>query len=267
MRRITRMVLGAGVAAALSVTLAAQQAPVNTYRVYCVNVKSGQDAAFDSFVNGDLHKLAQAWVDSGDLSGFIAMQTVLPAGKKSECDYVFLDFYSGTPKAPMTDAEFTAAAQRAGVSMTPEQWGEKLDQTAELVSSSLELTEDLVGGAEKGDYIVYNSMKVSDMGAWISWEKKMWDPLAQSMVKSGQLSGWALNIQTFPRGARDEGRESTSDIFPSWDAFAKSYENDEAAWKTVHPNDDMNTAMDQFSKLCTIQHQVLYKVVDEIMGK
>lgn len=124
-----------------------------------------------------------------------------------------------------------------------------------------------MGGARKGDYIVYNPMKVSDMGAWISWEEKMWGPLARSMVKSGQLSGWALNIQTFPRGAKDQGLESTSDIYPSWDAFVNSRANDMAAWKAVHPNEDMNSSMDQFTKLCTIQHQVLYKVVDEIMGK
>jgi hypothetical protein len=256
-------------AAALTITVAAQQTTPATHASTCVTVKTGQDAAFDQVVNGDLHKFEQTRVDSGALSGYIVLRTVMPAGKAADCDYVFLSFYAGMPKAPMTDEDITAALQKAGSSMSREQFGQKLSQVGEMVSNSLTYNVDLVGGAQKGDYIVYNSMKVSEgnIDNWIKWEKTMWGPLAQSMVKSGQLSGWAMDIQIFPRGAKDKGLESTSDIYPSWDAFVQARDHYEAGWKATHPNDDMMTAMDQLGKLCTIEHTVLYKVVDEIMAK
>lgn len=269
MSTISRLLWGAAIAAALPMTLAAQQAPTTTYASTCVTVKSGQDAAFDQIVNGDLHKLEQSRVDSGALSGYMVLRTEMPAGKEAHCDYVFLAFYSGMPKPPMSDAELNAALQKAGVANTEAQFGARLSGVGEEVSTALEVNLDLVGGAQKGDYIVYNSMKVSDenVDAWVKWEKTMWAPLADSMVKSGQLRGWALDMQMFPTGSKDRGLESTSDIFPSWDAFVNARDHYEAGWKAVHPNDDIMTTMDQFGKLCTIEHMVLYKVVDEIMAQ
>ncbi len=265
----SRWIWGAAVAAALTMTLAAQQAPTTTYASTCVTVKSDQDASFDQIVNGDLHKLEQSRVDSGALSGYIVLRTEMPAGKEAHCDYVFLAFYSGMPKAPMTDAELTAALQKAGVANTEAQFGARLSGVGEEVSNALDYNLDLVGGAQKGDYIVYNSMKVSDdnVDAWIKWEKTMWGPLADSMVKSGQLRGWAMDIQIFPTGVKDKGLESTSDIFPDWDAFVNARDHYEAAWKAVHPNDDISASLEQFGKICTIEHTVLYKVVDEIMAQ
>lgn len=262
-------VWGAAITAALTVTLAAQQTTPTTYASTCVTVKPGQDAAFDQVVNGDLHKFEQTRVDSGALSGYIVLRTVMPAGKAAHCDYVFLSFYAGMPKAPMADAEITATLQKAGSSMNSEEFGQKLSQVGEEVSNSLEYNLDLVGGAQKGDYIVHNSMKVSEASIddWIKWEKSMWGPLAQSMATSGQLRGWAMDLQIFPRGAKDGDLESTSDIYPSWEAFVQARDHYEAGWKAIHPNDDMTTAMDQFGKLCTIEHSVLYKVVDDIMAK
>jgi hypothetical protein len=262
-----RMVLGAALAAVLPVTLAAQQAPMNTYTVLCVKVKPGQDAAFASLVSGDLHKLEQTRVDSGALSGWLVLRTVMPGGRAAICDYSLVAFYSGWPKPGMNDTELKAAMQQAGIAMTQDEWDTRLREMGYLVSDNISVTEDLVGKAHMGDYLVFNSMSVTDIGAWIDWEKRMWDPLAQSLVSSGKLSGWAMNMQMFPRGAQDPDLESTVDIFPSWDAFVQSRDSYQAAWKTVHPDADMNTSMDQFGKICTIEHSVLQKVVDLINGK
>ncbi|HTV82191.1 MAG TPA: hypothetical protein VME18_06040 [Acidobacteriaceae bacterium] len=269
MLQFRRMVWDVALAAVLPVTLAAQQAPTptHTYTVLCVKVKSGQDAAFASLVSGDLHKLEQARVDSGALSGWLVLRTVIPAGRAATCDYSLVAFYTGWPKPGMNDAELKAAMQQAGIAMTQDEWDKELGETGYLVSDGLDETLDLVGEAHVGDYLVFNSMSVTDVRAWISWEKRMWDPLAQSLVKSGKLSGWAMNIQMFPRGAEDPDLESTVDIFPNWEAFVQARESYEAAWKSVHQDADMMTAMGQFGKVCTIEHSVLQKVVDQINGK
>jgi hypothetical protein len=262
-----RMMWGVALAALLPVTLAAQQAPKQTYMVACVKVKPGQDAAFSSFASGDLHKLEQARVDSGALSGYLLLRTVMPGGKAAVCDYSLVAFYAGWPRREMNDAELKAAMQQAGISMTRDEWDQKLSAMGYLVSSNISITEDQVGAAHIGDYLVFNSMSVTDMSAWVSWEKKMWNPLAQSLVQSGKLSGWAMNIQMFPRGAQDPDLESTVDIFPSWDALVQARDSYQGAWTAVHPDADMNTSMDQLGKVCTIEHSVLQKVVDQINGK
>jgi hypothetical protein len=55
---------------------------------------------------------------------------------------------------------------------------------------------------------------------------------------------------------------SSVDIYPSWDAFINSYGSIMDAWKKVHPEMDINSTMGQFEKLCSIEHTVLYKLVD-----
>ncbi len=59
------MAWGVALAATLSVTLVAQQAPVGYHSISCVRVKPGKSADFHALLNGDYHKVEQASVDSG----------------------------------------------------------------------------------------------------------------------------------------------------------------------------------------------------------
>ena len=88
------MLLGRALAAALSVTLVAQQAPSGYHSISCVRVKPGQSADFHALLNGDYHKVEQGSVDSGRVSGFIALRTVIPAGTDAACDYVLVSLLS-----------------------------------------------------------------------------------------------------------------------------------------------------------------------------
>ena len=119
---------GAALAAALSATLVAQQAPVGYHSISCVRVKPGQSAAFRTLLNGDYHKVEQASVDSGRISGFIALRTVIPAGTDAGCDYVLVAFYPGFPPAPLGDDEMTAVLQKAGVTSTLPEWRDRLNR-------------------------------------------------------------------------------------------------------------------------------------------
>ena len=57
---IRHIAIAAALAAAVSVTLVAQQAPVGFHSISCVRVKPGQTAAFNALLNGDYHKVATA---------------------------------------------------------------------------------------------------------------------------------------------------------------------------------------------------------------
>jgi len=259
---IPRILLGAAMAAALSIPVTAQQAPTGYHHVQCVKINPGKMADVEGFIASTGHKLNQSLVDSGAYSQTLVLRTQMPRGTDAECDYVFVAFFKGLPPAPMSPEEVSMALHKAGVAMTAEQLYAKEDELGKLVSDNITQYQVLVGGAKKGDYLVFNSMSAPDVGACVASQKKLWQPVAEEMVKAGNTDGWAVNEQVFPRGTKDKTAVSSVDLYPSWDAFVHEYSSVESAWKKVHPDMDINSAMEQFGKQCTITHTVLYKVVD-----
>jgi hypothetical protein len=262
---IPRILLGAAIAAALSIPLTAQQAPTGFHSIACVKINPGKWAAAEQWIAGTGHKLDQELVDSGTFASSIVLRTELPQGTASECDYVFVTFFNGLPPAPLTNEELSKALEKAGVPMTVEAFYTKRGELGTLVYTNITQYRTLVGGAKKGGYLVFNSMSAPDIRACVEYQQKVWKPLAEEMVTAGNSDGWALNTQAFPRGVKDKSAVSSVDLYPSWDAFIHSYGSIGDAWKKVHPDMDINSTMEQFGKLCSIQHTVLYKLVDVIV--
>jgi hypothetical protein len=256
---------GAALAATLSASLVAQQAPVGYHSISCVRVKPGKSADFRALLNGDYHKVEQARVDSGAISTFIALRTVIPAGTDAGCDYVLVSFYSGLPTEPLGDDAMSAVLQKAGVSSTLPEWRDRLSAVAELVSNNITQYQVLVGGSKKGDYLVFNSMKATDADQCVALQKRLWQPFAEQGVKDGAQDGWAVNIQVMPRGDKDPSLVSSVDIFPTWNSMFTYFGPDFIArWKKVHPEMTTDDAFSEIDKACTIEHTVLYKVEDQV---
>jgi len=264
---IRHMAFAAALAAALSATLVAQQAPSGYHSISCVRVKPGQSAAFRALLSGDYRKIEQARVDSGAVSGWIALRTVIPAGTDAGCDYALVSFYPGLPAAPLSDDEMTAVLQKAGVTSTLQEWHGRLTDLGELVSNNITQYQALVGGAKKGDYLVFNSMSVTNVGQCVAAQKRLWQPFAEEGMKEGAQDGWAVNIQIMPRGDKDPSRVSTVDIYPTWDSMFTYFGPDfTTRWKKVHPELSPDEAFSELDKLCTIDHSVTYKVEDQIVS-
>ena len=262
---IRHIAFAAALAAALSATLVAQQAPVGYHSISCVRVKPGQTAAFHTLFSGDYRKLEQARVDSGAISTWIALRTVIPAGTDAACDYVLVAFYPGFPPAPLGDDEMTAVLQKAGVSSTLPEWRDRVSAVADLVSNNITQYQVLVGGSKKGDYLLFNSMKATSVDECIAAQKRLWQPFAAEGVKDGAQDGWALNVQIMPRGEKDPSLVSSVDIFPTWDSMFTYFGPDfSTRWKKVHPEMTPDEAFSEIDKACTIEHTVLYKVEDQI---
>lgn len=259
---IPRILLGAAIAAALSIPLTAQQAPTGYHSIVCVKINPGKWAAAEEWIAGTAHKLNQNLVDSGAYGSMIALRTELPSGTASQCDYVFVTFFNGLPSASLSPEDLSKALHKADIPMTAEALYTKESELGTLVYDNITQYQTLVGGAKKGDYLEFNSMSAPDAGACVASLKKVWQPVAEEMVKDGNTDGWAVNEQVFPRGAKDEPAVSTVDIFPSWDAFTNFFSSVQSAWKKAHPDMDFNSTMAQHGKMCTIEHTVLYKVVD-----
>ncbi len=262
-----RFLMGVALTATLSMPLAAQQAQTGYHSIACVKVNTGKWAEADQWIAGTEHKLSQELVDSGKAQSVIVLQTQLPQGTRAECDYVFVTFFQGLPTEDPSPEEVTAALHKAGVAMTAAQLDARRTELGALVYVNITQYQTLVGGAKKGDYLAFNSINAPDVAACVSYEQKVWQPVAEQMLKDGTSSGWALNEQIFPRGTKDKPLVSTVDLFPSWDAAFKQYDSIMDSWKKVHADMDINSTMDQFGKLCAIEHTVLYKVADMMVAK
>jgi hypothetical protein len=265
--KIRHMAWGVALAAALSVTLVAQQTPSGNHSISCVRIKPGKSADFHALLSGDYRKLEQARVDSGAVSAWIALRTVIPAGSDAGCDYVLVSFYPGLPAAPLSDDEMTAVLQKAGITTSLQAWRDRVSEVAELVSNNITQYQALVGGSKKGDYLVFNSMKATDVDQCVAAQKRLWQPFAEQGVKDGAQDGWAVNIQIMPRGDKDPSLVSSVDIFPTWDSMFTYFGADfTTRWKKVHPEVSTTEAFEEIDKVCTIEHTVTYKVEDQIVS-
>lgn len=257
-----RMLAAAVLAASFALPAAAQQQPVGFHNIACVRVRPGQANNFREFLQGDIHKYAQSRVSSGAIASFLVLRAIMPGGDDGQCDYAIVTFYNGAPNAPLSHEDLLAALQKAG--LDPQQYIQKRSETSELVSNHLTQYQVLVGGAKKGDYLVFNSMHAKDVDAWVAWEKKNWQPYAESAVKQGLMSGWAINVQIFPNGDSDRDLVSSVDIYPTWEALFSRNQALRDAWTKTHPGVEPAAFFADAGKLRTIDHTALYQVEDMI---
>lgn len=265
---IPRILVCAALATAFSTTLVAQMTqptPTGYHSISCIKVVPGKGADFSKFMAEDVHKFAQSRVDSGAIAAWILLRTVMPQGSEAECDYVLVSFYPGLPNPPLTGDALTAALHQAGLQMSAEEYNDRRSALSTLVYNNITQYQVLVGGAHKGDYLVFNSMKVADVGEWVAYEKKVWQPIAEAMVKEGVRTGWAINVQIFPMGSKDKDLASTVDIYPTWESLFTDRGFD-ARFKKVHPDMEFGTTFEHFEKLRTIESTVLYHV-DDVVSK
>ncbi len=263
MTAIRRLAWGAALAVALSVTLVAQQAPSGYHQDYCAKVKPGRGAAFDAVLNGDAHKLAQADIDSGRISGWIVLQAVEPQGKEAHCDIVAVLFFPGVPPEPRAPAANTAFMQKT-IGKTPAEYIGELQANSTLVSSDISQQVAMVGEAKKGDYVGILSINATNAGAWMNDETTLIEPVMKQLLQDGAISGWATNRQIYPTGG-EVANITSANIFPTVGKAVTAGEKYVEAWKKVHPDIGGGEGRDMFAKAGRVEYTALYKIEDLIL--
>jgi hypothetical protein len=262
--KISRSLLSVAIAAALSATtLIAQQPQTGYHSVACFKVKPDKGAEFHKFVTEESHKLAQGRVDNGEITTWYLLRAVLPQGSEAECDYLIVAMFPGAPHLLGTQ-ELSAGLKKAGMSISPEDYVNHRNAVSTLVTVGMYQNVGLVGSAKKGDYFRVNYMKASDVGAWVGYEKKVWQPLAEAAAKDGFASGWSINVKVLPGGDGQPFQGVTVDVFPSMDAVFAGDSKLIELFHKVHPDLEIGTTMEQFGKLRTQQNIELYELEDFI---
>lgn len=260
---IPRSLLSVVLAAAFSVTLLAQQAPTGYHSVTCIKVKPENASEYRTWAAEDSHKFAQAMVDSGAVTTWFRLRSVIPQGTSAECDYLIISIYPGAPPKPLDIDEMGAVLKKAGMTVSAKEFVDRRSSLTQLVSNNIFQNKILVGAAKKGDYFMVNEMKVSNMNDYLAFEKKVWQPLAEAMAKDGVRTGWSLNVRVLPRGSDLKYQAVTVDIFPSWDAVYKNLPFADT-FKRVHPDMELGTTFETAEKLRTIVSANLYHVDDMV---
>jgi hypothetical protein len=264
--KIARTFVGAAIALAFSTLSAYSQQPSPGYHtVACFKVKPEGAAALHKFLTEDSHKVAQGRVSDGELTAWYLLRPVFPGGESAECDYLSIALFAKMPHT-LGPEQLDAAIKKEGLTITPDDYIKRRDAVAKLVSVAVFQNMATVGSPKKGDYFRVNYMKVADanLNDWIAYEKKVWQPIADALVKEGKSDGWSLNVRAMPFGSDLPFQGVTVDIFPSLDAaFADDPQFDDR-FRKLHPDMDLGTTFEHFEKLRTQALVELY-VLDDIV--
>jgi hypothetical protein len=262
--KISRSLLGVALIAAFAAVLAAQQPQAGYHSVACFKIKPDKSADFHKFVTDESHKLAQGRIDNGEITTWYLLRSVLPQGSDAQCDYIIVAIFPGTPHLLGTQ-ELSAGLKKAGMSISPEDYINHRNAVSTLVNVGIYQNVGSAGSAKKGDYFRVNYMKTADVGAWVDYEKKVWQPLAEAAAKDGSASGWSINVRVLPGGDSQPYQGVTVDIFPSMDAIFAGDAKLIELFRKVHPDMEVGTTMEQFGKLRTQQDIQLFQLEDAIV--
>ena len=264
----------AAAAAISSMGIAQQPAPGPYYMVNCIKVKPGKDADFDKFAADSLHRFAQARVDSGLLTTWLLLGSVLPSGRENECDYQVVAFYPGVPPKPLEAEEMDALMKKAGVALTAEQYSQSRNAVSELATNGMFQMVVQTGSAQKGDYLSLNYLKLKDpvmqnYQKWIDMETKAWKPMSEFLNKEGVTRGWSVDARTIPDGAALAFDGLTVDVYPSWEAYFKLQSDPKFPeyWKKVHPDMDIDATFAEYDKYRTVVREELWVVEDMVVAQ
>ena len=155
-----------------------------------------------------------------------------------------------------------AGLKKAGLTMTAKEYVDQRNSVVQLQLSELWENVNALGTLQKGDYVVLNHMKVFNSTEWIAFEKKTWQPLAESMVKDGLMRGWFVNVPVFG-GSDVKYQGSTVDVYPNWEALFKDPGITER-FKQAHPGKDLNQTLDAAEKLRSIGLRDVLTVEDAV---
>jgi hypothetical protein len=256
------------VAIAFSVLTSAQiqqEGTVGYHTVACMKVKPEKSSEFGTWAASDLHKYAQSRVDTGVLSTWLLLRSVQPQGASADCDYLAISIYPSAPPEPLSPEALGGALKTAGLTMTAQQFLDRRDSLAILVSNNLFQNRASVGGpVQKGNYVVLNYMKAANVDDWVAFEKKVWQPVAEALVKDGISTGWSLNVQVLPGGVDLKFQGVTVDVYPSWNNIFKDDPQSSERFRKVHPDREFGATFEQFQKLRTLVSLQLFTAVDVV---
>ncbi|MGO9437326.1 MAG: hypothetical protein ACLPH3_17270 [Terracidiphilus sp.] len=259
--KLIRICVCALLGAAFAVLSFAQQASPGYHAVACFKLKPDSAPAFQKWTADEMHKVAQGRIDDGEITAFYLLRSVFPRGEAADCDYLIVTFFPNMPHE-FGPERVDAAIKKAGLKFTGEDYFKHRDALVHLMSVGIFQNLAFVGTSKKGDYFQVNYMKVANenFDDWIAFEKKVWQPFAEAMVKDGREEGWSVNVAAMPFGSDRPYQGVTVDVFPSLDAAFAEDKQFGDRFKKVHPDMELGTTFEKAQKLRAQAEVELYEL-------
>ena len=243
--------------------LFAQDLTPNFLSSSCIKVQPGKAQEFRNFVTDNALKANTHLVRTGQITSYSVLRAVIPSGEEARCDYLIVTTNTGRPASPLAPGEQDKILQAAGVKMSWADYLAKRTELTKLVATELWMTRERVGSFEKGDYLYLNRMHVHNRAEYSKFEREVWRPLAEEMIKDGLMKAWSFNTLVLPGGTDVRITAVTADVIGSWEAVFK--QNSLAdTWKKVHPGKNIDQTMAEAAKLRDLARRDLYVVQERV---
>lgn len=264
--KATRFGFALPVLALVTAALDAQQPAPTTYTqtLTYIKVAPGKAAEYEQLLNETLMKVSQLRADSGEIISWTLLRCVLPAGQEARASHVISVISEGPPLAPTTRAELGIALQKAGVTISVEEFYQKRRDLSSLVASEIWRPQQRVAAPKKGHYLYLNHMKVHDAAAYAEFEKNIWRPMAEEWVKRGEMSGWIFATKVLPGGTETAHSAYSADMFPTWQAAFGMRSSLQSIFEKVHPGKNYDDVVLKGLKLRDLARRELWVVVERV---
>ncbi|MCC6341473.1 MAG: hypothetical protein IT166_04710 [Bryobacterales bacterium] len=250
--------------AAVSLCGQQQQSPSIYQTVNCIKVTPGKGPEYLQLARDATLKFMQARADSGEITSWVLLRSVIPAGAEARCDFATLTTHSGSPALPMNRESAAAVFRKAGLGISTDEYVAKRNGLSRLVSTEIWRRALLTGHPEKGNYLYTNNMKVHNMKEYAKFERDVWLPMAEEWIKEGGMTGWGVSVAVLPGGADVKYAARSADIFPNWEAAFKP-RNLQAMFAKVHAGKDFEETMSGLSKLRDLARRELWVIEESVM--
>ncbi len=252
-------------ALALSAPFAAnsQSASTGYFSVACVKIQPGKTFAFREFASNESKRLMQTAADNGDVSLWMLLRAVMPAGEMAECDYLSVARYAGTPTPPLSLEKMNQSLRQSGVGGTAQEFYSRRESLARLVSYEMWRAEHRVGAPRKGDYVAASYLKVNDMRAMSEIDSNILKPMAEERLRAGTITAWSANRRVVPSGSSLGYQAMSVYVYPTWNAVFE-YPPASEVFKKVHAGKNWDETVGSMRKSAELYRRHLY-VIEELV--
>lgn len=182
-------------------TLQAQtpQTPTTWASVAYIKVPGDKIAQYEEVVSTMYAKLVQSRISAGEVTRYVHTRMILPSGSDAKYNYVSATLQTGIPSLDPSPADLEKAWARAGL--------KRAAYTAQMTALGVTIVKrelwrnvERLGMAETGDFIRFDTKKVSKPMDYVSLERTYQKPFWAERMKQGAVKGWALYYVQLPGG-------------------------------------------------------------------